>query len=140
MNKPCIVMIEDNPGEVELLRLALDQQGEPYDLVVFPDGAAALKFVYQRHAGVREPAPCAVLLDVHLPKYDGLEVLAALRREPLLRHIPVVMLSSGEIRTEEEDRIQALDAVFRQKPSHFSGVLQLAADVLELCKKAMSLA
>lgn len=139
MNKPCIVMIEDNPGEVELLRIALDQQGEPYDLMVFADGAEALQFVSERHADVREPAPCAMLLDVHLPKYDGLEVLAAVRREPRLRHMPVVMLSSGAVRPQDEARIRILDAVFRQKPGRFADVLQLAADVLELCRKSMSL-
>ena len=140
MNRPFIVIIEDNPAEVELVRMALDQSREAYALVVLPDGAEALRFVSERHAGIREPEPCVMLLDVHLPKYDGVEVLAAVRREPHLRSVHVIMLASGSVRREVEAKIQRLGAIFRQKPRSFSEVNQLAEDVLELCRKAMSLA
>ena len=135
MSKPCIVVVGDNPRDAELLRLALDRLGEPYELVALPDGAEALRFLVNRHAGVPEPMPCLILLDVHLPKYDGLDVLTALRGGPNLRHVHIVMLASGAIRPHERLRMQKLDAVLRQKPRHFSEVLGLAADVLDLCRQ-----
>lgn len=137
MNKPLIVFIEDNPGDIELLRMALEQQNAPYELIALADGAEALRFVSEFHSATREPQPCVILLDVHLPKYDGLEVLAALRRQERLRNVHVVMLASGGVRNSEQIRIQHLDAQFRQKPRTFREVEQLAIDVLDLCKRTM---
>ncbi|HLG97684.1 MAG TPA: response regulator [Bryobacteraceae bacterium] len=139
-DKPYVVMVEDNPGDVELLRIALNQQGEPFELAALSDGDAALRFIADQHVRVREPIPCVLLLNVHLPKYGGIEVLAAVRRAPALRHVQVVMLSSGNVRPREEVEIQMWGALFREKPREFSEVLQLAADVLELCKKSLVLA
>ena len=135
--KPCVVIIEDNPGDVDILRIALDRQQEPYDLVALSDGAEALGFVQSRRAGAREPEPCVILLNVHLPKYDGLEVLAALRNEPSLNHVQVVMLSSGDVRPGEEAVIRSWGAEFRQKPTQLSEAHQLGAEIFELCKKGM---
>ncbi|HTA45247.1 MAG TPA: response regulator [Bryobacteraceae bacterium] len=135
MSKPCIVVVGGNPRDAELLRMALDRQGEAYELVALPDGAEALRFLVNRHAGVPEPRPCVILLDVHLPKYDGLDVLTAVRREPNLRHVDIVMLASGAVRRQESVRMQKLDAVFRQKPRHFSEVLDLAGEVMDLCRQ-----
>ena len=138
MGKPIIVMIEDNPADVELLRIAFDRLNEPYELVTLDDGEEALRFIHNRHSRGAEPEPCVILLDVHLPKYDGLEVLAALKREPKFQHIHVVMLASGDIRPDEHTAIGRLGAMFRQKPRRFAEVLELATDVLELCRKAVA--
>jgi CheY-like chemotaxis protein len=133
MSIPYIVIVDDNPADIELLRFALNEVGEPYDLVALQDGAEALQFVQERYLEISEPHPCVVLLDFHLPKYDGLEVLAALKRQPSLRHIHVVVLTSGALRPTDEAKIQSLGALFREKPRHYSEVLLLAADILELC-------
>lgn len=139
MNEYHVVMMEDNPLDVDLLRMALDRQGEPYTLTVISDGAEALRFIYERHAAIPRGEPCVILLNVHLPKYDGIEVLAALKHEPHLRHVQVVMLSSGDVRPKEEFEIENWGAIFRRKPREFSEVLELAADVLEICKKTLTL-
>jgi CheY-like chemotaxis protein len=134
MSKPHILIIEDNPQEVELLRMALDRLAEPYELIVLADGAEALRYVRLYHAGIPEPEPCVILLDIHLPKYDGLEVLDALKREPGLREIGVVVLASGAVRSQERIRIEKMGATLRQKPGDFTGCLELAADAMDLCK------
>ena len=139
MSKPFILMIEDNPSDIELLRMALDQTGEAYQLVSLPDGAAALKFVRQQQDCVDEPEPCIMLLDFHLPKYDGIEVLTAVRSEPKLQNVQVVMMASSPIRREEEAKVETLGAIFRQKPRHLSEVQELAEDVLDLCKRSLQL-
>jgi CheY-like chemotaxis protein len=137
MNLPHIVIIEDNPADIELLRMALDDLGVPHELSALQDGGEALHFVQERYAGSREPDPCVILLDFHLPKYDGLEVLAAVKRQPNLSHVHVVVLTSGGVRPQDEAKILSMGALFRQKPRHYSEVLQLAADVLELCANRM---
>ena len=137
MSKPQILVVEDNPGDVEILKIALNRQNEPYELVVLSDGAEALRYMEERHSGPAEPEPCVVLLDVHLPKYDGLEVLAALRRDAKLRHVQVIMLASAAVLPREEASIRHMDAMFRTKPRTFHEVLELAAEVMEVCKKGL---
>jgi CheY-like chemotaxis protein len=134
MSKPHILVIEDNPADVELLRLALDELEEPYELVVLHDGAEALDFVKERRSGISDEDPCAILLDLYLPKYDGMEVLAALKREPTLREIRVVVLTSTAVSRRHEETIESLGATLRLKPRNFSEVIELATYVLELCK------
>jgi len=133
-SKPAkILVIEDNPADVAWLRLALDQQDEAYDLEVLSDGEAALLFVEEHRAGLRAPDPCVILLDLHLPKYDGIEVLRAIKRAPVLEHIQVVMLSSLPT-PRDEATILRLGAICRRKPSTLNDCLELACEILAICK------
>jgi CheY-like chemotaxis protein len=135
VSKPHIVIVEDNPADVLLLRMALDEQGEPYQLTVLSDGAQALRFVQEYRSGMKDDDPCAILLDLRLPKYDGLEVLRALKREPSLDNVHVVMVTSGPVPSGDDAEIRALGGILRQKPGSVSDVLLLAAYILELCKE-----
>lgn len=101
MSRPLILVVEDNAADVSLLRIALDSQREEYDLTVLRDGEEALRFVEKRTAlGTREP--CVILLDLHLPKYDGMEILRALKETASPTHLNILMLSS--IARQEEER------------------------------------
>jgi CheY-like chemotaxis protein len=130
---PKILVIEDSPADVALLRHALNHQGEPYDLEVLTDGEMALRFVNEHRSGTREPDPCVILLDLHLPKYDGIAVLKAIKRAPVLAHIHVVALS-GLASPREEAAILSLGGLYRQKPLMLSQCLELAAEILAICK------
>ncbi len=77
-NPAQILIIDDNHGEVQELRGALNQCGEPYELSVLRDGEAALRFVAQHRLAFRQPEPCVIVLDLNLPKHDALAVLAAI--------------------------------------------------------------
>jgi chemotaxis family two-component system response regulator Rcp1 len=134
MSHPYIVVIDDNPADIELLRIALNQREEPYELVALTDGEEALNYVKQRDKADSETSPCVILLDYHLPKHDGREVLAALKREPELKRVHVLMLTSGGVRPQEQAEIESMDVDFRLKPREFSEVLQLATDILSICK------
>jgi len=137
MSKPRIVIVEDNPGDVDVLRIALDQQEDDYELMVLRDGAEALQYVEDLSSRLGEAEPCAMLLDVHLPKYDGLEVLEAVKNAPGLRHVHVIMLASGgTVLPREEATIRKWDAIFREKPRSFTEVVELAGQVMDLCKHA----
>ena len=104
-----ILLVEDNPSDVELTRRALRKNGIPNELVVAEDGQEALDYVFSsgRHAG-RSPAepPVLILLDLRLPKVDGLAVLEALKSNQASRRIPVVVLSTSN---EECDLSAAYD-------------------------------
>jgi chemotaxis family two-component system response regulator Rcp1 len=86
-----ILVAEDNPGDVALIREALREGGAGHRLSVAPDGIAALARL--RHPG--GPRPDLVLLDLNLARLDGRAVLAALRADPALRTLPVVVFSSS---------------------------------------------
>lgn len=103
-----ILLVEDSPHDVELTLAALAENHLANEVVVVRDGEEALDYLYRR--GIfklrMEGNPVAVLLDLKLPKVDGLEVLAQLKSDSVLRRIPVVMLTSSR---EEQDLIVSYD-------------------------------
>jgi len=129
-----IVIIEDNSGDVLLLRLALDERNEPYELVVLKDGEDAMRFIDEHRLGKRKPEPCVFVLDLHLPKFDGLTVLRSLKESPALAHIHVVILtSSGSPREEAE--VKALGVrLYQTKPMLLEEFLKLGAEIIAICK------
>ena len=98
MSDHTILLIEDNPDDAELTRIAFSEAGIDSQLVVVGDGAEALDYLFARgpHAA-RDAAdlPSIVLLDLNLPKLDGREVLQALRANPATRGLPVVVLTTS---------------------------------------------
>jgi CheY-like chemotaxis protein len=97
-----ILLVEDNPKDVELTLAALEKSQLANKVVVARDGAEALDYLFSRGPFASRPPgfPAVVLLDIKLPKVDGLEVLAELKQHPDTRHVPVVMLTSSR---EEPD-------------------------------------
>jgi two-component system response regulator len=93
-----ILLVEDNPDDVELTRIAFEEAKVANLLQVVNDGAEALDYLFARgkHAG-RDPAnlPSLVLLDLNLPRVDGREVLQAIREDPRTRSLPVVVLTTS---------------------------------------------
>ena len=87
-----ILLVEDNPDDAELTRIAFAEAGGEYDLRVVADGAAAVAYL-QRCTPAELPA--LVLLDLNLPKLNGREVLQAIRAEPATRSLPVVVLTTS---------------------------------------------
>jgi CheY-like chemotaxis protein len=128
-----ILVIEDNESETVLLRHALDHHGEDYELEILNDGEEALRFVQEHRSGVRQPHPCVILLDLYLPRYDGLAVLRAIREAPALEHIHVVVLS-GLASSRQQHEIAEMGAIYRRKSSSLNDVIELAAEVIALCK------
>lgn len=93
-----ILLVEDNPDDVELTRIAFQEAKIGNLLRVVSDGAEALDYLFARgrHAG-RDPSvlPALVLLDLNLPKVDGREVLQAIRGNDATRALPVVVLTTS---------------------------------------------
>ncbi|HZH42944.1 MAG TPA: response regulator [Lysobacter sp.] len=93
-----ILLVEDNPDDVELTRLAFEEAKVANALVVVSDGAEALDYLFARgRYAHRDPAelPSVVLLDLNLPKLDGREVLQAIRNDERTKALPVVVLTTS---------------------------------------------
>ena len=103
-----ILLVEDDKRDVELTLTALEENRLANEVVVVRDGAEALDYLFRRGLFKlrREGNPAVVLLDLKLPKVNGLEVLAQLKTNPDLRKVPVVMLTSS---AEEPDLKNAYD-------------------------------
>lgn len=101
-----ILLAEDNENDVELALAALDEHNLANEVVVVRDGAEALDYLFKRgkFSGNINGLPVVVLLDLKMPKVDGLEVLRAMRADPIMRTVPVVMVTSSR---EEQDLVQS---------------------------------
>jgi two-component system, response regulator len=117
-----ILLVEDNPDDEELTLMGLKNSGMLNEIVVVRDGKEALQFLHaEGQYKDRDPAliPAVILLDLNLPKLNGLEVLKQLRANPLTDCIPVVILTSS---SEEEDMVNSYDLganSFVRKPVDF---------------------
>jgi two-component system response regulator len=101
-----LLIVEDNPNDLELTLRALEKSGLTKNIHSVKDGAVALDFIYGRGAYVERsaaPLPKLILLDLKLPKIDGMEVLRQLKSDARMRSIPVVMLTSSQ---QERDLAQ----------------------------------
>jgi CheY-like chemotaxis protein len=121
-----ILLAEDNENDVELTLTALQEYRLSNEVAVVHDGAEALDYIYHRgkFADREKGLPCVVLLDLKMPKVDGLEVLRQIKSDATLRHIPVVMLTSSR---EEKDLVESYDLgvnAFVVKPVDFDQFLK----------------
>jgi len=128
MNKT-ILLVEDNSSDEKLTLLAFKSCGIAHDSFVVRDGAAALDYLFATGAYAhREPAslPTVVLLDLKLPKVDGLEVLRQIRADQRTKLLPVVVLTSSR---EEEDVVRSYSFganAYLRKPVEFAAFAQAA--------------
>jgi two-component system, chemotaxis family, response regulator Rcp1 len=96
-NRPIdILLVEDNPGDVRLTREALKDAKVLNEIYVARDGVEAMQFVHNEGSFANAPMPDMILLDLNLPKKDGREVLAEIKKDPKLRHIPIVVLTTSK--------------------------------------------
>ncbi len=98
-----ILLVEDNPGDVRLIVEALRDGKVQNKLHIAKDGMEATAFLHREGEYADALYPDLILLDLNLPKKDGPEVLAEIKEDPALKHIPVVILTSSQ---EEEDIVK----------------------------------
>jgi CheY-like chemotaxis protein len=94
-----LLLVEDNPGDVDLMRDAFDESPYPLDITVLGDGAEALEYLLHRPKQDDEVdtwLPDLILLDLNLPKASGLEVLRRTRKVEALRGLPIIVVTSSE--------------------------------------------
>ena len=130
MLKP-ILLVEDDKRDLELTLVALERSQLANDVVVVRDGALALQYLNRQgeHADRPEGYPAVILLDLKLPKVNGLEVLRSVRSTEGLRSIPVVMLTSSH---EESDLVKSYELgvnAYVVKPVEFKQFVGAIADL-----------
>lgn len=91
-----VLLVEDNPGDVRLMREALRNGSSSRKLDAVEDGEEALAYLRKEHPYASAPKPDLIFLDLNLPKKDGREVLSEIKRDESLRRIPVVVLTTSE--------------------------------------------
>ena len=120
-----ILLAEDNPGDVLLFREALTSCELAFNLVVAPDGQKAITLLGDVASGIPVWRPHLIVLDVNLPKCNGDAVLRHIRRQPWLKYVPVVMLTSS---ASPADRTSAMDLganLYIQKSSDLDELLKI---------------
>jgi two-component system response regulator len=126
MNKRPILLVEDNPDDVTFTLRAFQKNNIFNEIVVASDGAEALDLILPENA---EPTlrPALVLLDVKLPKIDGMEVLRRIRGDPRTASLPVVMLTTSSEETDIVNSYRLGANSFVRKPVVFSDFLHAAS-------------
>jgi len=130
MLKP-ILLVEDDKRDLELTLIALERSQLANEVVVLRDGAQALEYLQREgeHVSRAEGNPAVILLDLKLPKVNGLEVLEAVRANASLRSIPVVMLTSSQ---EESDVLKSYELgvnAYVVKPVEFNHFVSAIAEL-----------
>jgi CheY-like chemotaxis protein len=130
MLKP-ILLIEDNPRDLELTLVALERSQLANEVIVMRDGAEALDYLFRRGSYERrsEGNPAVLLLDLKLPKVDGLEVLKEIRDSQLLRSMPVVMLTSSREEPDLQRAYQLGVNAYVVKPVEFKDFVAAICDL-----------
>jgi CheY-like chemotaxis protein len=140
MHEPIeILLVEDNPGDVELTTLAFEESQWQVHLNVVEDGVAALEFLHRKSAYTKAPCPDLVVLDLNLPKKGGHEVLAEIKADEYFRRIPVVILTTS---LAEEDILSAYNHYancYIQKPVGFSQFLEVVKSIEDFWFKTVRL-
>lgn len=101
-----ILLVEDSPGDIDMIVEALEDAQVANRLHVVKDGEAALAFLHRQREYGRMPRPALILLDLNLPRKGGREVLAEIKSNPCLRRIPVVILTTS---SADEDILRAYE-------------------------------
>jgi CheY-like chemotaxis protein len=133
MSRLKILVVEDNPADVLILRRMLELRGEDFELEVASDGERAIQFIHEQRQNLHASQPCVILLDLHLPKHSGLEVLSVLRKSPVLSHVHVIV-TTGLASPQEEADLRRTGAYYRPKPKNLSEFRELAEDLIAICK------
>lgn len=126
-----ILLVEDNPGDVLLTREAMKEGKVRNRLSVVGDGVDALAFLRRQGNFADAPRPDLILLDLNLPRKDGREVLAELKADPMLKSIPVVVLTTSAADQDVERAYNLHANCYITKPVDFNQFMQVVQHIDE---------
>jgi CheY-like chemotaxis protein len=130
-NSRPILLVEDDPQDIELTITALKEYNLANTISVARDGVEALDYLYRRGIFAQEPAgsPVVILLDLKMPKMDGIQVLKAIKSDPNLHPIPVVILTSSRESRDLEECYQLGANAYVVKPVKFSDFVESVKNI-----------
>ena len=120
-----IVLVEDNPEDIVLLREVIHDENLPVELQIFPDGESALSLINALEEDPRTPRPHLFLIDLNLPKADGFMLLRQIRNSERYQSLPVIIISSSDSPYHSSQAVQLGGSFFR-KPTSLDEYMALA--------------
>jgi two-component system response regulator len=132
---PEILLAEDNPADVYLIREALREHGVDCMLHVASDGKDVLRIISLERSHAEAQRLSLIILDLNLPRHDGVEILQRLRETPELAHVPVVVLTSSDSPRDRLVASQLGATCYLRKPSSLEQFLSLGAVFKDLLEK-----
>lgn len=131
-----LLLVEDSAADVALAQAALADAGQRHTLLPFYDGQTALEYLN----ATSNPLPDLILLDLNLPRMDGREVLAEIKSSSVLRHIPVVILTTSSELRDRRDAYAGHANSFVTKPPDLQTYAQTMQDIVHYWFETVSLA
>ena len=127
-----ILLVEDNPADVGLVREALEEHASACELIVITDGESAIEFL-RDVAGKGTQGPDLIVLYLNLPRRTGREVLEFIRSSSKFTEVPIVILSSSDGRKDRDDATRLGATRYIRKPSRLEEFIKLGAVFKQLC-------
>jgi two-component system response regulator len=114
-----VLLVEDSPGDVRLMQLALQDANPAVHLNVVPDGVEAIAFLSHQGMYAESPRPEVILLDLNLPKLDGRQLLAYIKQDASLKLIPTVVLTTSADQADINESYELQANCYLTKPVEF---------------------
>jgi DNA-binding response OmpR family regulator len=127
-----VLLVEDSPADVFLVRRALQEEGLDFSLDVAEHGEAAIQMINRFDESIEQPAPKLILIDVNIPRTSGNEVLKRVRQSTRCSALPVIMISSSDSPDERRNAIEQGATEYFCKPSNLGEFMQLGKLVRRL--------
>lgn len=124
-----ILLVEDNPGDIDLTKEAFEMNNFPANLHVVNDGEEAIEFLLKENGFAGAIKPDLILLDINLPKKNGFEVLQLVKNHDKLKTIPVIMLSTSSSVEDIKKSYENYAASFVTKPGSLADFTKLVNDI-----------
>ena len=124
-----ILWVEDNVGDILLIKEAFNEAGVIHRLTVVNDGEEAMDYLFRRRSYVKAQRPDLIILDLNLPKKSGREVIAEIKADSELSQIPLVVLTSS---SHDQDVLTGLDpqrSIYLVKPLSFAAIVDMAKQI-----------
>jgi CheY-like chemotaxis protein len=126
MSRPAsILLVEDNPGDVRLMKEAFSMNGGSHRLNVAEDGEQALRYLRRMEPFANAARPDLIFLDLNLPRRDGREVLAEIKADEMLRRIPVIVLTTSEADADVRRMYDLHANCYIQKPENLDRYIEV---------------
>jgi CheY-like chemotaxis protein len=124
-----MLVVEDNKADLWLLQLGLKDVEMPYSLQVASDGEIASEILQGQGDFTNSPLPDLVILDLHLPKKNGIQVLTEMRQNPILKCIPVIVLTSSGSESDVKAAYESGANAYMRKPTGLDETLAMAKQI-----------
>jgi chemotaxis family two-component system response regulator Rcp1 len=124
-----VLLVEDSPGDVRLTQEAFRDSGKPVRLHLAADGIEAMAFLRREGKYAEAPRPDLILLDLNLPRLDGREVLAMIKKDQNLKIIPTIILTTSDAEADVQISYQLQANCYLRKPAHWDAFDNLVKSI-----------